>query len=347
MKKDKRGLYSMQVTINGKRKVFHSKSKQALILKVATYREETTSPTFARIAEQWRDAHWEEIRSGTYRCYNAPLNRILEEFGNRKILDITSKELQQFINSQQYAKKTVSNTKTVLNQIFQYAILNVGLDMVNPCLSLTLPKGLKSSTRQPLPPKAVEEIIRTTNSEFLLAPLIYYTGTRCGEALAIQWKDIDFKKNSIQITKDIDHTGNRPRLDSLKTATSYRTVPLLPQLKKLLQGLQGEESDFVVSGKQPLTRSQLQCRWRAWCRDHGLIENGKPIIDRHQIRHQFATLLYEAGIQPKDAQVILGHSDISTTLNIYTHISEQRQEETAKKLAKYLKRTHSSTHHSR
>lgn len=347
MKKDKKGLYSMQVTIDGKRKVFRSKNKQELALKVIEYTKQKKSPTFGLVAEQWHDKHFDEIRYGTGRCYEAPYKRVVEEFGNLPLDKITPKGIQLFLQSQgtQYAKKTVSNTKTVINSIFKYAIVELGLDISNPCALVQLPRNLRSSSREPLSPEQLQEVLNTKPNEFILAPLILYTGTRCGEAIALQWKDIDWKNNTISITKDIDHQGNRPRLDSLKTKNSIRTIPLLPQLKTLLKTqISPLTDDFIVSGSEPLTKSQLRCRWKAWCKDHGLLEDGKPTIDRHQIRHQYATLLYEAGIEAKDAQSLLGHSDISTTMNIYTHISEQRQKITAEKLANYLESAHQGTH---
>lgn len=339
MKKDKRGLYRTQVTINGKRKVFTSKNKQALMLKVANYKEATTSPNFGDVADQWHTKHFDEIRYGSWRGLNAPYKRILEAFQEKNIDEISTRDVQNFFlrQSETYAKKTIVNTKTVLNAIFRFAVLDLNLDIQNPCSMVQLPRNLRSSSREPLTEEQLKEVLNTGPDEFLLAPLILYTGTRCGEALAIQWKDIDWENDTISITKDIDHQGNQPVIDSLKTQKALRTVPLLPQLKKLLTGqIYRHSDDFIVSGEKPLTKSQLRCRWKAWCKAHDLLIDGKPAIDRHQIRHQFATFLFEANISAKDAQDILGHADIQTTMNIYTHISEKRRKETTEKLAAYF-----------
>lgn len=112
----------------------------------------------------------------------------------------------------------------------------------------------------------------------------------------------------------------------------------------------GAENYIVSQSPEPLTLSAITRRWESWCRSHGLVveekrtptENNrhgsvwKPTIERHQIRHQYATILYEAGIDPKSAQQLLGHAQIQTTMDIYTHISDKKKTEDFLRIATYL-----------
>lgn len=326
MKKDSRGLYRIQITIDGKRKVFSSKDRKKLMLKVAKYRESTSSPSFADIAEEWQGVHWEKIQQGTLRCYNAPYQRLLDYFGDKKIGEITPSDIQRYFAQlgTNYSFKSISNTKTVLNQIFKFATIEKGLDIQNPVTFVQLPKNLPRKTRNLLTEEQIREITNTSKDDFQLAYLIYFTGLRCGEALGLQLRDFDFKRNIINVTKSVHHVGNTPKIGTLKTDSSYRQIPLPEKLKSRIRELSLAPDDYIVSGKEPLTKSALRCRWLAYCKEHGLVENGKPTIDRHQIRHQYTTALYDAGVDLKSMQHILGHSDVHITLQTYTHLTEQQ-----------------------
>lgn len=94
----------------------------------------------------------------------------------------------------------------------------------------------------------------------------------------------------------------------------------------------GNQTDylFAIDGKLP-TQSKFSREWEK------LQQRLNITATPHQLRHAFATMLYEAGIKEKDAQMLMGHSDIHLTQNIYTHISAKQQQETAKKLNKFTK----------
>lgn len=343
MKKDKHGLYHKQVTINGKRKVFSSTSKQALMLKIANYTEEATkAPLFRTVAEDWKEEHWEQLELGSLRAYSADYERIVAYFGKQRIDEITPTDINAFLYqlTKKFSLSSISNHKTVLNQIFKKAIFDDGLRIMNPVSMVTLPKNLKRGTRDILTDEQCREILSTTPNEFQLAYLIYFTGLRCGEALALQMKDINFDKNIINVTKAVHHVGNAAKIGPLKTSSSYRQIPLTKDLKARLLELSLSKDDFIVSGEKPLSQSALRCKWLSYCKDHGMVykENGKlkPSIDRHQIRHQYTTSLYNAGVDLKSIQHILGHSDISITLETYTHLTEKQFQKSLMQIEEYF-----------
>lgn len=333
MYKDKRGLWRQSVKINGKKKTFSAKTKKDLALKMIQFdikRKEAL--TLESVAEGWKEENWEKLRFGSFRTYSPCLNRIIAKFGDKNIDEIKPKEIQLWLKElgETYAQKTVSNHKCVLSQIFDYAIVNLNMDIYNPCDRVKLPSGLKKGTREALSEAERQAVLSTSVSDFQLGFVILFTGCRLGEALALQYRDCDLKNNVIHITKSVGFHGNQPVINPPKTKTSVRTVPLLPPLKQRLKELKLKPTDYLVSGEKPLTKSVLFRRWEKFCKDK------KIDIDRHSIRHQYATTLYEAGIDPKSAQELLGHAQISTTMDIYTHISEAKHKQDYIKLANYI-----------
>jgi integrase len=343
---NKKSLWKEQITIDGKRKVFSAKKKADVKMKILEYKAKAKQlPTLEEVADAWQEEHWLQVRQGSLRGYNAPLRRIVERFGDRPIDTIAPKEIQRFINElgKTYAQKTIQQHKIILNMIYNFAIVEMGLDVDNRMSQISLPSGCRKQTRGALSEeqKAIVSSVKNSHS-FILPFLIYWTGCRLGEALALQLKDVDFKNRTISITKQVTHIGNQPTISSPKTENSYRIVPLLPTLESRLKQAKLKPTDYIVSmGDTPLTKSALARRWVKWCTENDLVDAyGRPIIDRHTIRHQYATTLYEAGIEAKSAQALLGHSDIRTTLNIYTHVSQGQFMKDFSLLEKYTRETY-------
>lgn len=338
----KKKLWRKQLTINGVRKVFSGKSKQDVMLKLIAYQKEVTQlPTFREVADKWEEDHWQSLRQGSERSYSAPLRRIVEHFGDQRMDEITSKEIQMWFArlGKDFSEKSVKQHKVVMNLIYKYAQVEMEMDVDNPVSRASVPTGLKHSSRDILTNAQKKIVSDPKNADsFILPFLIYFTGLRCGEALALQRQDVDFERKLIYVTKQVVHQPNLPVIDRPKTENGNRVIPLLPPLEEKIRSLKLKPDDYITSGTpEPLSRSALRCRWKKWCKENGLLDkNGKPAIDRHQIRHQYATTLYEAGIEAKSAQHLLGHADISTTLRIYTHISTEQFSEDAEKLAKFV-----------
>ena len=329
MKKRPDGRYEQVITINGKRKTFYGRTQREINRKIYEYKGETErGPLFSEIADQWRVNHMEKLSFGTQRSYSAPFLRIREAFGDKYIKDITYKEVQSFLSALNLSFKSTSQHKTVISQIFDYAIVENGMNIPNPCDRIKLDSRLPKSYRQQATAEQEQAILETKASEFILAPLIYYTGLRCSEALALTFGDIDYVNKTIAVNKAISHHGNQPYVTVPKTVNANRIVPLLPALEALIG--YGNQDEYVISGVKPLTKSALTKRWEKWEREHNVK------IDRHSIRHTYATKLYEAGVGIKSSQALLGHANASTTLNVYTHLNQSHVSEALEKLKDVL-----------
>ncbi len=329
MYQDSRGFYRQSVTINGKRKVFSAKTRKDLMLKIAMYKDNAINHTesFRTIADMWEEQKQEKISRGTWRSYAAPLKDVVNRFGDMEMDKISPRDIQKWLNSLNLSYKSTLTRKGIISMIYDYAMVELDMDIKNPCDRVKVDTRLPRGHRDALTPEEIQAIKDTTKDEFLLAPLILYTGARVGEAMAITYKDIDYKKKVIHITKSVDHIGNRPIISTTKTVNGVRDVPLLPQLETLIPKGKG----YVVSGAEPLTKSALAKRWAKWEKEHGVK------FDRHSIRHTYASILYESGIDVKAAQKLLGHANFQTTMDIYTHLSDQHLQDATDKLKDYFK----------
>ena len=340
MKKRKDGRYLKVVTINGKRLYFYSsktteqQAERDINRQILSYtKQEEKGKLFGDVAEEWEEEHFPKIEYNTARRYKVLLNYAIEEFEGVYIKDIQPIDVEQYLNyfvSRNYSSKSIKDTLSVLRLVCKYACIKDYIT-ADPTRYITSPKGKASVKRQALTEEEVNIVKNSVNTEYGLFPfLLLYTGLRRGEALALQYKDIDFKSKEISVYKSIYYENNKPHIKGTKTENGVRKVVLLDVLAENLK--KGKPNDYVFSmdnGISPMGRSTFERHWRKYKEATGLN------ITAHQLRHTYATILFEAGIDVKDAQHLLGHSDISVTTNIYTHIRANHFEETVKKLNSY------------
>lgn len=341
------GLYERIITVNKKRNVFRGKTPAEVNKKILEYTNtKTHGRAFKIIAEQWKEEIENKIAYNSTRNYFPAWKRAIDHFGDILMSNISPQDVQIFIN--QFARlgmaqKTVQTQLLILNMIFSKAVID-GDIKDNPAVYVKVPNGLSKGKRT-LPSENEIEIIKNgLNNTFGLFPyFLLYTGCRLGEALAIQYKDIDRENKRIIINKSVYFVGNRPEIKEPKTEAGKREVILLDKLEKVLPA--GKPTDFLFSdGNVPLTNSKYRFLWNMFCRETGLADKKKdksgkayfvPKITPHQLRHAYATILFEAGVDEKDAQELLGHANISVTKDIYTHIRKSKKDKTAELLNAY------------
>ena len=283
--------------------------------------------TFGRIAEEWQGVHWEIVGYKTAEAYTAPLRRLLDHFGDTSAADITPQAVYAYLNDlgkQKYSRRSVQMHRDILNMIYNRAIVS-GAVSVNPCAAVTMPRNLPTGRRELPEDGAIEAVKRSGDVPFgLFALICLYAGLRRGEVLALRYDDIDRARGVIHVTKSIEYLGNNPHIKPPKTKAGERDALLLGVLEKQIP--QGSGYIFCRDDGGLLTKTQYRKRWLAYCKAIGYD------ITAHQLRHGYATILYEAGIPDKDAQELLGHSSITVTRDVYTHIRQSRRAETASKL---------------
>lgn len=291
--------------------------------------------TFDAAADVWEEKHWDRIGAKTAETYTAPLRRIRDKFSGEDADAVTAQAIQAFLaelGRQGFARRSVQMHRDVLNMIFNNAILEGKLTF-NPVVAVSMPRNLPTKKRELPADEAIDAVKHGKDAPFgLFALVCLYAGLRRGEALALTYEDVDRENKTIRVSKAVEYIGNNPHLKAPKTDAGVRVVPLLDPLAAALPK-DGSGLIFPREDGKPLTKTQYRKRWVAYCKAIGFE------ITAHQLRHGYATLLYEAGIPDKDAQELLGHSSIAVTRDVYTHIRSSRKKDTADRLNQFVMQT--------
>lgn len=360
----KDGRYQGSYTDETGRHYVYDRDPERLWHKLNTPKEEKPL-LFLEIAKAWQDDAWEKIRDGTKSCYEAPFTRAVDRFGDREAADIEPHEISahlQFLKAQGMSASTIKKQKVVYKQIFQYAIMDKVFGKTiryNPVLNVKLPEGMPKPKEREAPEDEIVKAIRERADTAYFGMFAFFlicTGFRRGEALAIQWRDIDFVKCTITCGETISHRSGTAKTAPLKTDNGYRTVPLLPALADILERPQSaSDTDYVFYGTnpaKPMPQSTYDRRWIHYCREMGfvtdepeirtgkngktyVVHNYKPSITAHDLRHGYATMLFEAEVDVYTAKTLLGHADVETTMKIYTHLRSRKKTESIEKLKSY------------
>lgn len=317
----------------GKRHAVYDRDPEKLYRKIQE-KENATPPvlSFDDAAVAWEKKHTERIGAKTAETYTAPLRRILDKFSGYNAEDVSAQAIQAFLSDlgkQGFSRRTVQMHRDIMNMVFNNAIVEGWLSF-NPVSAVSMPRNLPSKKRELPNDKAIEAVKENAGAPFgLFALICLYTGLRRGEVLALRYEDIDREHRVITVSRAIEYASNTPSIKSPKTEAGYRTVPLLDPLAAVLPA-SGSGLIFPREDGGPLTKIQYRKRWKKYC-DHIGFE-----ITAHQLRHGYATLLFEAGIPDKVAQALLGHASIAVTKDIYTHIRSTKIEEESAKLNSFV-----------
>ena len=314
------GLWREYIYVDGKRKYFTGKTKSAVLAKIRGFDPQTLTPTVSRCVDEWQRT-LDDISPTTFPAYMRYSERFRNMFGDRLIGDLRPVDIQQFLIAQitehNMARNTASNCLSVVSRILVWAVAH-GHAEVNVARDIEVPRHLRKTERQ-MPDddvlRKIQDADDTTAGLFLLFAL--YTGCRKGELLALTWEDVDMKSRLIRISKSVYYHGNSPALKDPKTEKGVRVVMIPDRLfKRLHPGTGLIFPDPVDGGLMKLSRYDDMID--AWRRDHDCD------LTAHQLRHAYASMLEEAHVPEKTAQSLLGHAQISTTKDVYTHIRAQR-----------------------
>jgi len=286
-------------------------------------------PTVDEYAEKWYNLVWKPketaLNNTAVNVHTYVYTHIRPRFAGRQLDEVKRSDVQAYSNelqAQGKAASTIDKIMIYLRQIFEMAV-DDELIKNNPVKKID--KGDKETKREPLTANQVKTILASMKHlrpyDMLLVAIPLFAGTRKEETLGLQWRDIDWNAHTITIERAVK-TLREPHyhtvIGPLKSPSSYRTVPLMPELEAILLPLRGADHEQIVSGSKLMTQSAYQC---AWDRIEAKIELYDSTA--HSYRHTFATFALE-DIDPKTLQSVLGHSDFSTTMNTYVHARKDK-----------------------
>ena len=319
---------------------------------------------FGKIAENWIE-HFKPTISEKMRLrYKGIIKGKLQPLAEMRVRDLRPMHLQVIINEMAkngYAQKSMQMVKQTASQVLDLAMQN---DLVyrNVFEKIKVPH-VDAEERQPITEEQRELILNTWEGHRMGVPalIMLYCGLRRGEMLALLWTDIDFKAKTLSVSKAADMPTNATTVKKPKTKAGTRIVPIPDAIMPaLLRARREAISMYVCPAMHTGDIMSAQAYTEAWSsymhylnlcaggRDKVRTknENGKvcfiPAVQAmepftaHQLRHSYATMLYDADVDVKTAQKLLGHADFSVTMKIYTHLSTEKESAGIEKLNQHV-----------
>lgn len=293
------------------------------------------------------------LRYNTQRTYRTAIDHIKASLGSYHLKKISPAAVQAFLNQMHlagYARGTIQHTRMVLIKAFNMAVNPYQFITDNPCRYATVPKGAKNSDGEDVKVLSKEDIknlfeVFPRGSRYHVPLMIgYHTGLRMSEVAGLTWDCIDLKAKTLSVKKiQIFKTGEGYFLEAPKTPSSVRAITISSQLVQTLKDHQLDQKKNSLRYGPYYTHSNYVCtdeNGKFICLS--ALKNVRDVVNRrfsftfsfHRLRHTHATMLLAAGVPMKAIQQRLGHANITTTMNIYAHYSEDLEKTTAAQLEK-------------
>lgn len=311
---------------------------------------------FKELYEGWLQGYKNTVKEST-------LNKTLESFrlhilpamGEMIVQEISVKEAQSALNS--WSEKLVNFrlVKGHASSVMKHG-LRLGIIEKNPFELVIMPRAKKKKEDEELnfyDKVELQKFLESTRNDmgqkwYTFFRLLAFTGIRKGEAIALTWDDIDLENQQITINKTVSiGMNNQIIVQEPKTSKSKRIISIDDRTVMELE-LWKKEQEAILKGFGHKVKKKNQLLFST--SKNGFIPLPQPgrVVNKvckkndlrritvHGFRHSHCSLLFEAGLNIKEIQDRLGHSDIKTTMNIYTHITQKKRDEVADKFAEFV-----------
>lgn len=303
--------------------------------------------TFNEVATEWKKMKKPYVKKSTYSAYSLIIeNHLVPFFGNKTSIS------EQMVQNYAFEKfnsglstKSIKDTIVVLKMIAKY-VDKIGFHGTTNW-DIIFPTELRKDSIEVLDLNTQRKIMSYVKRNISFRNLGIYlclsTGVRIGELCALQWKDIDTDTGYVSVNKTIariylmDENGkNRTEvvIDTPKTQNSLREIPIYDELLKLLKPLKrivNPEYYVLTNSPTPLEPRTYRNYYKKLMKTLNV-----PNIKFHGLRHSFATRCIESNCDYKTVSVLLGHSNINTTLNLYVHPNLNQKKKCINKMFKML-----------
>ena len=312
--------------------------------------------TVGQWMEEWFEHYAKvKVRPSSHQTYRGYIdNHIKPSIGKIRLEKLTSLELQKFykklltngrvdrLESRHQAKglspKTVRNIHQIISSAMSLA-KEQKLIVANPAEGCALPR-LEHREMQTLPVEQLQSFLREAKESGVFE--FYYlelaTGLRRGELLGLKWEDVDLERGDLRVRRQIARINGEVVEAPLKTKNAYRTLPLAEDTVSILleqkKKVDGSPWVFPSPTGGPISPdSVLHMLHRV------LKRAGLPRVRFHDLRHTFATLALQSGVDVKTVSGMLGHFSAGFTLDTYAHVTTASQRQAAKTMGSVLSGT--------
>ena len=304
----------------------------------------------------WMDEWFEnvakiKVRASSHQTYRGYIdNHIKPNIGNIPIEKLTTMDLQKFyrklltkgrverIEAKDQPKGLSAKTVRNINQVISSAMdLAVAQKIIpaNPTNACALPK-IEHQEMQTIPAEQLQAFLQEAKATGVYE--MYYielaTGLRRGELLGLKWQDIDWKNGVIKVRRQVARVDGQIKEAPLKTKNSYRAVSISPQAIEVLREQKRKTNDtyvFPSPNGGPISPDSVNNMLK-----RVLERAGIPKVRFHDLRHTFATIALQNGVDIKTVSGMLGHFSAGFTLDTYAHVTTSAQKEAAQAMANVL-----------
>lgn len=302
--------------------------------------------TINQITEEWKEEKKKYVKKSTYAAYQLLIqNHIKPYFGD--LYEVNEEKVQQFVFDKLDAglsEKTIRDIIIVLKMILKFGIKNGYLEYIQ--IDAKFPSKQEKKDLDVLSKADQKKFMEHLRNNFTFKNLGIFiclsTGMRIGEICGLRWCDVDTVEGVIKVRHTLQciyiiegetrHT--ELLLDTPKTANSVRDIPMSSELLKMLKSLNKvvNENYYVISNDiKPIEPRTYRNYYKKLCKQLDI-----PELKFHGLRHSFATRCIESKADYKTVSVLLGHSNISTTLNLYVHPNKEQKKKTIDKMLRSL-----------
>lgn len=355
------GRWEASVTLGGQRKSYYGKTRREVTEKLRTAQRDYEQNQFIGDGRQtveqylagWLESVRPSLRRSTYAHYEARVRLyIVPVVGKVRLAQLTAQHVQRVVaaaHDKGVGTKTVAEAYSVLHRALR-AAERLGL----------VPRAVSERVARPRVKRAqIRPLTRMESQAFLEAardnlfePLFRMalsTGMRRGELLGLRWADVDLQAGRVSVVSSLEWRSGVATYLPPKTESSRRQIALSDEMVATLleqrrwrhaqrlrvgPAWQGEQYDAVFSDElgEPFRLHRLRHAFKQTLRLAGI----PSTVRFHDLRHTCATLLLQQRVHPKVVSELLGHSNISMTLNIYSHVLPDMQDEAARAIATAL-----------
>ena len=364
IRKRSNGIWEGRVTIDGMAKSVYGKTHSDVRIKLTEIRndldhDDYVDPADTRLKEWlelWQSEYLEDVKLSTADRYKSLIRiHIIPELGNIRLMDLRSSAIQAFLNQCKKKKglseKSVKNIRLVLHKALENAVEDEQLKK-NPCDKAKVPSyDEPPKEMRPLKDYEVPMFLNAIKNHAyeLMFYIALFTGMRESELIGLTWDCIDFEHGTIHLYRQLKRTrekGGQYIFTSLKNkqARTFKPAQKVMDALKKQKVIQAEQR--LSSGSSWVNRNELvftdelgmhiatHTLWKSFKK---VVQGiGLPEVRFHDLRHTYATIALQNGIDVKTVSNTLGHATTAFTMDKYAHVTDKMMQDSADKMQRFI-----------